>query len=667
MRSKDLFNRVPWPIYTYIITRSSRASNSLNMTSKIAAGFLFLLLLCSQRLAAQVCKVSDHHDHASHSSLFGNIPLVAGRFVPAHIGVVFHLLHNGGEANLDTSALREQIDVLNRAYNGTGFSFYLALVTRTQNPSWFMLPEVGLPPIEVREALAFAPTRMINVFVGDMRNEAMGWSVFADTNNPESHAIVIDYLSLPGGPFDPDFDTGITLVHEVGHYMGLRHPFERGCLSDPTKGDFVEDTPAASEVWFRQCPAVADSCPNIPGNDPVTNYMHVTTDACRVRWTRGQIERMETLALRFRADIGGQVIDLPSTLTIDPLSEWAFYEGTFRFPQGAQLTLKGRFEANNVTFTTSGTDWRGLSFARNSEGVLKNVHIYEVNGEDGHGGLIVSEAKVQLDEVAIAVSPGSSAYGLLVQGPGSEVRMTNSNVRSASNEAIRVSGPDSRLFLHNTHVIQQSDHAAIHATNEASVLFGQGGDMGDMANIGLNRIEGGRLLATENGLIDAGQGVEDRSQNHFCDTQSAVLETLSGGTIYATHNFWPDGRAPVLRGENIRYGFNQGMAVCEGITVSVSDDASLTPSESSVPYNLQNYPNPFSSRTTFSFVLPQPGHMAFTIYDILGRPVETLLDAFTEAGPHELVFDASHLPSGTYLYRLKTTGEIRTRTMNVVR
>lgn len=69
---------------------------------------------------------------------------------------------------------------------------------------------------------------------------------------------------------------------------------------------------------------------------------------------------------------------------------------------------------------------------------------------------------------------------------------------------------------------------------------------------------------------------------------------------------------------------------------------------------LQNYPNPFNAWTTIRFVLPEPGDVKMTIYDLLGRRVETIVDAYMQDGIHKVSFDASRFSSGVYFYRLQT-------------
>jgi photosystem II stability/assembly factor-like uncharacterized protein len=74
---------------------------------------------------------------------------------------------------------------------------------------------------------------------------------------------------------------------------------------------------------------------------------------------------------------------------------------------------------------------------------------------------------------------------------------------------------------------------------------------------------------------------------------------------------------------------------------------------------LGNYPNPFNPLTTITFSLP-PQHgsvgtlhaTSLQVFDVLGRRVASLVDEPMSPGIHATTFDASQLPSGTYIYRL---------------
>lgn len=72
----------------------------------------------------------------------------------------------------------------------------------------------------------------------------------------------------------------------------------------------------------------------------------------------------------------------------------------------------------------------------------------------------------------------------------------------------------------------------------------------------------------------------------------------------------------------------------------------------------QNYPNPFNSSTTIAFTLPQASLATLKIFDLTGRQVATVTDENYAAGTHTVLFDASALPSGVYVYRL-AAGDFR--------
>ncbi len=67
----------------------------------------------------------------------------------------------------------------------------------------------------------------------------------------------------------------------------------------------------------------------------------------------------------------------------------------------------------------------------------------------------------------------------------------------------------------------------------------------------------------------------------------------------------------------------------------------------------QNYPNPFNPATTIRFTLAQPEFVVLNIFDLQGREVATLVRGHRPAGTHALTFDAAHLPSGVYVYRIE--------------
>ncbi|TNE69454.1 T9SS type A sorting domain-containing protein [bacterium] len=81
----------------------------------------------------------------------------------------------------------------------------------------------------------------------------------------------------------------------------------------------------------------------------------------------------------------------------------------------------------------------------------------------------------------------------------------------------------------------------------------------------------------------------------------------------------------------------------------------------------QNFPNPFNPTTKISFSIPQASNVQLQIFDMLGRNVATVLNTNVAAGKHDVDFDANHLASGMYLYRIQAGTYSATRKMMLIK
>ncbi|MGE5350907.1 MAG: T9SS type A sorting domain-containing protein [Syntrophothermus sp.] len=77
----------------------------------------------------------------------------------------------------------------------------------------------------------------------------------------------------------------------------------------------------------------------------------------------------------------------------------------------------------------------------------------------------------------------------------------------------------------------------------------------------------------------------------------------------------------------------------------------------------QNYPNPFNPATTISYSIPKASFVKLKVYDMLGRVVQTLVNKEQSAGSYKVRFEASSLPSGMYIYEIRSDNFIKSGKM----
>lgn len=81
----------------------------------------------------------------------------------------------------------------------------------------------------------------------------------------------------------------------------------------------------------------------------------------------------------------------------------------------------------------------------------------------------------------------------------------------------------------------------------------------------------------------------------------------------------------------------------------------------------KNYPNPFNPITVIHFSIAKSEFVMLSVYDILGRQIETLVSRQLRPGNYEITFDAWKHPSGVYLYYMKAGEFTQVRTMMVIK
>lgn len=145
------------------------------------------------------------------------------------------------------------------------------------------------------------------------------------------------------------------------------------------------------------------------------------------------------------------------------------------------------------------------------------------------------------------------------------------------------------------------------------------------------------------------------------DTSFSTGEGYDGA--FGVYAFAPSRNIYISDGQNGLFLFS-----FESIRTGIGD-----PDDLPTHYALfDNYPNPFNPRTTISYQLPVQSKVKLTIFNIIGQPVRTLVDAEQKAGQHTLTWDGlnkaqEQVSSGIYFYKLETGDFRKTKRMLLLR
>lgn len=236
------------------------------------------------------------------------------------IPVVFHVVHEGGEANIDEERILATLETMNKDFQKKNadtsevrnvfkdriadynIEFRRARVapdgsctdgiTRTQS---------SLSTSEDRDAvkslIRWNTDHYLNIWI--VKNiggnqPIAGFAQFPWDQNKETDGIVTLASEVRAGDR--------TLTHEVGHYLGLFHPFQGGCTTGDceNQNDMVCDVPPTERRrGITRCSEIGNTC-NDPSGEPdmKENFMDYTT--CPKMFTEGQKARSEPFITQSR-------------------------------------------------------------------------------------------------------------------------------------------------------------------------------------------------------------------------------------------------------------------------------------------------------------------------------------------------------------------------------
>lgn len=247
--------------------------------------------------------------------------------------VVFHVIHQYGDENISDGQVLQALNALNDGFanvnvfdqgSGVNTNIRFCLVKQDENGHFTTginhvyadLPEI-IPEVHdgfLKSLINWDPDRYINIWVV---KEITGFKEEQDCGFKKEHDIA-GYATLPGA-HGTDRDGIVveaasiqsTIIHEMGHYLGLYHTFS-GCTNNDCSidGDMVCDTPpqgrsgAACDGSSNTCNTDDQSGFSTDQNDLPYNFMDYT--GCPHDFTPGQKERMRYMVLNVRNSLLNQ-------------------------------------------------------------------------------------------------------------------------------------------------------------------------------------------------------------------------------------------------------------------------------------------------------------------------------------------------------------------------
>ena len=299
------------------------------------------------------------------------IPVSGGGFVVPHPTSIAYSFSTVS-ANFTTIEevnlmIDRQMIVLNDAYSMTPFRFKLinrnnASVSTNVKYTNFaqdyhreMSAEYGVGNLDTLNVFLSFSVKSRNDTAIAERGETVAFASFPSYQQERAgDGVFLRFDCLPGGGFIGT-DRGYTLVHEVGHWFGLFHTFQNSITTDPkdfgvarecspdNENDFVADTVVVAgptHEFVSNCSDLLsgtelDTCPTLPGNDQVFNFMnYISDESCyegKGEFTCGQIERMNLQweLYRDRVEKCDAEIEIEIEIFIKFDKIWHIYENLF--------------------------------------------------------------------------------------------------------------------------------------------------------------------------------------------------------------------------------------------------------------------------------------------------------------------------------------------------
>jgi len=564
------------------------------------------------------------------------------------IPAVVHVIWNTSAQNISDAMIESQFEVLNEDFrrmegtNGwnthpdgddTKFEWRLATVDPNGNPTnGITRTYTSVTSFPYGNTMKYTSSgghdawpsqNYLNIWVCNLSGGLLGFATFPG-GNPALDGVVILYSSFgrnsPGYPYH----MGRTTTHEIGHWIWLYHTFENGCTPP---GDYCDDTPYVDNSNFG-CPTGHQSCGTL---DMIENYMDYTNDLCMNIFTQDQDDRFDVAINTWRSDL---LVSYKETIPISSTgTDYNFTDvngNTF-----ATLNFATLGTVDTVTVEV----WPNYYPVEQPAGTKAVKRFFDISAHGGTG--FNATLTVHYDDTEVIGFANNDSFLELYKYSGSYWMQMGGTVNTTANTVTLAGVSEMSTWALSD---PNDSPVPVELISFISVV--------DENNVNLNWI-----TATETNNF----GFEvERSSSGSKYEQVGFVESHGTTTEAQVYTFTDNNIKPGNYYYRLKVVDNDGsFEYSKAVNVLVEPPAKFS--------LIQNYPNPFNPSTQISYQIPETGLVKLKVYDALGNEVASLVDGVVEAGIHEVTFDASHLSSGVYIYKLSVNEFVSIKKMVLLR
>jgi len=610
------------------------------------------------------------------------------------VPVVFHIIYDDDISNISNSKIYEEMEIINQDFNALNPDFGNAVpefdgrkadvqiqfklaqydpqgnctsgITRT----FSTLTNQGNQ--SMKELIQWPRNKYLNIWIcrsisGGGSGTILGYTFkpisFIGANPlPASYDGIVAISSNIGN--NASFG-GRTVTHEIGHWIGLDHPWGGGEIGF-CGNDFVSDTPTTEGQAFG-CNLSAVTCGSL---DNVQNYMNYAD--CPMMYTNGQKARMQA-SIESSAAQRNQL--------------WTESNLTFTGVLDDPILCAANFSSNsNIACLGSTITFTDESF----NGITERTWVFEGGDPATSTDSIVEVTYNESGHFNVTLTVGNGTDE--VSSTETEFIFVLSNdVSPPYNEIFdnTVQFPDSNWFIEsgNNTFWEITDNAAAVGTKSAFLdnRFQNDGetDILTSSTVDLSNVSD-VMVSFKFAFAKRHDNDVDRLRfkiSRNCGDTWVQKKTLRANTntlVTAPRtfsNFVPDadewGETVVTNIESIyfisNFRFQFEFTNGSGNNVYIDDIKIFDPTVTGINevdkkvLNFGIYPNPVENELNINFNLLKQTAVIAELYDVTGRKIETIFDNNFSLGTHRVNYNLSGLKQGVYMIRLTLENESFTK------